>query len=69
MMKITLNNRPETLPNKDSFSIDDLLEHKNFTFKFLVVRINGETIRREDYDRVMIREGDDVKVIHLISGG
>lgn len=69
MMRITLNNRPETLPDKDSFSINDLLEYKNFTFKFLVVRVNGKTIRGEDYDRVMIREGDDVKVIHLISGG
>lgn len=68
-MKITLNNRPETIPDKDSLSISELLVYKNFTFKFLVVRVNEKAIRREDYDRVMIREGDDVKVIHLISGG
>ncbi len=68
-MEITLNNRPEKIPGKDMISVSDLLKHKNFTFKFLVVRVNDNTVKTDEYNSVMIRNGDDVKVIHLISGG
>ncbi len=68
-MKITLNNRPETIPEMEEMTVSELLDYKTFTFKFLVIRINGKTIKKEEYDSATIREGDDVKVIHLISGG
>ncbi len=68
-MTITLNNRPEDFVEKSSMTVRELLEAKNFTFKFLVVRINGKTIMPNDYDKTEISDGDDVKVIHLISGG
>lgn len=68
-MQITLNNRPEEFAEKSSMTVRELQEVKNFTFKFLVVRLNGKTIMPDDYDKAEIRDGDDVKVIHLISGG
>ncbi len=68
-MKIILNNRPETIPGIERMTVRELLEHKRFTFKFLVVRINGKPIKPADYDSQTVRGGDDVKVIHLISGG
>ena len=68
-MQITLNNRPEEIAGKESLTVAELLEHKNYTFKFLVVRINGKTIKPSEYNDAMVRDGDNVKVIHLISGG
>lgn len=68
-MKITLNNKPEEIAGKDSLTVKELLDHKNFSFKFLVVRINGETIKPAGYEDSLIRDGDQVQVIHLISGG
>ncbi len=68
-MTIILNNRPEDFVDKSSMTIRELLEAKNFTFKFLVVRINGKTIMPDDYYKAEIVDGDDVKVLHLISGG
>ncbi len=68
-MKITLNNTSETIPGKETVTVSELLELKNYTFKFLVVRINDKAIKPKDYSESIIREGDDVKVIHLISGG
>ena len=68
-MKIKLNNRPEDFVDKSSMTVRELLEAKNFTFKFLVVRINGKAVLPNDYDKAEIGDGDDVKVIHLISGG
>ena len=67
-MTITLNNRSENLDHS-SLTVSELLKVKNFTFKLLVVKINGKLVKKEDYNNTHIRDGDDVAVIHLISGG
>lgn len=67
-MKIVLNNNPEKV-EREEMTISELLKWKNFTFKMLVVKINGKVIKKSDYDSARIHEGDDVIVLHLISGG
>jgi len=67
-MKIILNNREESF-RKSRMTIRDLLNEKNFTFKMLVVKINGQLVRKENYDSATFGDGDEVTVLHLISGG
>ena len=67
-MKIVLNNNTENL-DFDSITVTGLLKFKNFTFKMLIVKINGKLIRKTDYETTVIFDGDDVNVLHLISGG
>jgi len=67
-MQITLNNRVETL-EVVRLTVSELLKVKNFTFKMLIVKINGKLINKTEYDTAEIADGDDVQVIHLISGG
>ena len=67
-MKIILNNNPEEIPG-DSVSVNELLSHKHFTFKMLIIKINGVLIKKAEYELTMISDGDDVTVLHLISGG
>lgn len=67
-MKILLNNRRETI-EPDNITVNELLKLKNFTWKMLVIKINGKVIKRHEYDLLKINEGDDVAVIHLITGG
>jgi thiamine biosynthesis protein ThiS len=67
-MEITLNNRKETL-DRDHITISELIKHKNFTFKLLVTKVNGKLIRKEERDGAIIKDGDDVTILHLISGG
>jgi thiamine biosynthesis protein ThiS len=67
-MKITLNNIPEQF-EPDTMTVSELLSIKNFTFKMLIIKINGVLIKKTDYDMATIRNGDDVQVLHLISGG
>ncbi len=50
-------------------TVRELLEEKNFTFKMLVIKINNKLVRKEEYDTAVVREGDNVIVLHLISGG
>ena len=67
-MKITLNNRPEEISGEE-ISIQQLITYKNFTFKLLVTKLNGKLVKKENRGQAMIRDGDKVDVIHLISGG
>ena len=67
-MRIQLNNNPESI-TEDRITINELLKIKNFTFKMLIVKINGQLIKKTEYDVAEIKEGDDVMVLHLISGG
>lgn len=67
-MEITLNNNIETFES-DSFNITELLKLKNFTFRMLVIKVNDKVVKREEYDSVFVKNGDNVSVIHLISGG
>ena len=67
-MQINLNNRVEELED-DRLTASELLKIKNFTFKMLIIRINGKLIEKSDYDSAEVVDGDDVQVLHLISGG
>jgi len=67
-MKIILNNT-ETELSLNRMNIQELLNEKKFTFKMLVIKVNGVIVRKDDYETTMISNGDKVDVIHLISGG
>lgn len=69
-MKITLNNREEIIEtDKPLLTITELFEIKKFSFKNLVVKINGILIKRDEYAGAVFKDGDKVDVIHMISGG
>lgn len=67
-MKIVLNNREEVF-ECDGMTVSELLRYKSFTFKMLVIKINGILVRKADYESATVRDGDEVQVLHLISGG
>lgn len=67
-MKITLNNRPDTF-DEDVLTIDELILKKNFTFTHLVTKLNGKVVKKEDRGKVSVKSGDEVTVLHLVSGG
>jgi thiamine biosynthesis protein ThiS len=67
-MEITLNNNKETV-QEEHISVADLIRIKNYTFKLLVTKVNGQLVKKEERDKVFIKDGDEVMVLHLISGG
>jgi len=54
---------------EENMTINRILKLMNYTFRMLVVKVNGELIRKENYDKFIVPENADVKIIHLISGG
>lgn len=67
-MEITLNNRKETIDSA-SMTVAELIQYKNFTFKLLVTKINGKLVKKDERSSALIKDGDDVTVMHLVSGG
>jgi sulfur carrier protein len=67
-MKITLNNNSESF-NVVTCTVRELLQMKNFTFKMLIIKVNGQLVKKDEYDVFTVKDGDDVNVLHLISGG
>jgi len=67
-MKITLNNREEEFDG-DQLTVTELLQVKKFTFKMLVIKVNGHLVKKSEHNTAIIKDGDDVMVLHLISGG
>jgi len=67
-MKIRLNNRTEEF-DRDEMTVSEMLKIKRFTYRMRIVKINGRLIRKEDYDSAVIRDGDDVQMLYLMSGG
>jgi len=67
-MKITLNNRQEEY-DRESMTLTELIELKSFSFRLLVTKVNGILIRKEQRNETIIHDGDQVAIIHMISGG
>ena len=67
-MKITLNNREEII-DVDELTISKLLKIKNYTFHLMITKVNGKLFKKTDRENAIINDGDNVAVIHMISGG
>lgn len=67
-MEIVLNNRKETIQG-GPMTVNELIKARNYTFKMLVTKVNGQLVRVEERDTVMVSDGDKVDILHLISGG
>ncbi len=68
-MKIILNNRNEIIENTEKISINELIKYKNFSFKLIVTKLNDKLVKKEARKDTYIKEGDNVVIMHLISGG
>ncbi|MFA6653626.1 MAG: sulfur carrier protein ThiS [Candidatus Delongbacteria bacterium] len=67
MGKITVNGHE--IDWNDNMTIRNVLDRMKYSFRMLVIKVNGTIVKREDWETFPVPEGADVKVIHLMSGG
>ena len=65
--KITVNK--EAIDWEEGMTVDRILEIMKYSFKMIVVKVNGELVVKEHYNTKIIPEGAEVQVLHLIAGG
>jgi len=68
-MNKTIKVNQETIDWEQNMTIDRVLKIMNYTFKMIVVKVNGDLVKKEDYNTKIILEGAEVQIIHLIAGG
>lgn len=67
MKTITVNGH--TVDWTEGMTISDVLRIMNYTFRMLVIKIDGKLVPKDSYQTAIVPEGATVHVIHLISGG
>jgi sulfur carrier protein len=65
---ILVNNRDE-IPWQHGMTVTKLLEVCRYTSPHIAVFVNGELVRRPQYESYPIADGADVRVLHMIAGG
>jgi thiamine biosynthesis protein ThiS len=65
---IRVNKRVE-IEWREGMTVSDLLESLDYTYHHIIVKVNGELVRKEAYGSYVVPDGADVKAIHLIAGG
>ena len=65
---IRVNDRDE-IEWQEGMTVAQLLQVCRFTSPKIAVFVEGELVRREDYDHHLVPDGAEVKVLHLIGGG
>ncbi len=65
--KITVNS--QVIDWEEDMTVQRVLDVMKYTFRMLVVKVNGELIKRQDYESTLVPENAVVQVIHLVAGG
>ena len=66
-MRVQLNG--ETKELAEGLSLEELLAQLNLAPERLAVELNREVVRRADWPRVKLSEGDRVEIVHFVGGG
>jgi thiamine biosynthesis protein ThiS len=54
---------------RDGMTVRDAMNEMRFTFPLVVVSVNGVIIPPDELDSHLLKDGDEVMVLHLTSGG
>ncbi len=57
------------VPWQAGMTVDDLLEACGFTYRPLIVSVNGVLVPPDQYTTHPVADGDEVRAIHVIAGG
>lgn len=58
-----------TIPWEEGMTVRRVLQVMNYSFRMLVIKIDGKLVKRDAYDSTPVPAGADVMVYHMISGG
>ncbi|MGC8780731.1 MAG: sulfur carrier protein ThiS [Anaerolineae bacterium] len=54
---------------RPGMTVQDVLDALKFSFRMIVVKINGQVILRKDFATTEVPDGAEMQAIHMISGG
>lgn len=66
-MKVIINGEPREVP--DRVNVEELIEYLGLRGERIAVERNREIVRRADWTRTLIEEGDELEIVHFVGGG
>jgi sulfur carrier protein len=66
-MQIRVNGSLETIPF--SLSIKEYLLNKGLKPESVVIELNGQVVKREQWERIVLKENDELEVLRFVGGG
>ena len=67
VINITLNGEPREVPGE--IRLDSLLELFSLPNQRVAIEMNGDVVRRPDWPRQIVNDGDKIEVVHFVGGG
>lgn len=67
MLKITVNDAPQTVPV--GTTVEVLLGLLGLQPRFLAVELNRRVIPRGEHRQTMLTDGDQIEIVTLVGGG
>ena len=67
MIAVTINGKAVQL--EGSVSLEQFLDERNVDTKFVAVAYNGNVLQKEDYNGIVLTEGDVVEIVQPVGGG
>lgn len=66
-MRVQING--ESREVRDQLTLSDLLSELSLTPARIAIELNGEVVRRTDWVKTFLAEGDRLEVVHFVGGG
>jgi len=66
-MNIYINGQPHELPANST--VANLIEQLVLTGKRIAVELNQEIVPRSEHTNTLLKEGDQLEIVHAIGGG
>ena len=67
MMQVTLNGAPQAFA--EPLSIEALLLTLNLRKELVAIELNRQIVRRTDYGKHVLCEGDALEIVEFVGGG
>ena len=67
MMEILLNGEKRKV--HWDLSLSELLKHFSLPSERIAIELNREVVRRMDWAKIKVCEGDNLEIIHFVGGG
>lgn len=67
MLRIEVNGKDREVA--DGRTVAGLLEDLELDGRLVVVELNRQIIRRTEIEDVVLREGDQIEIVHFVGGG
>ncbi|GGF86093.1 sulfur carrier protein ThiS [Paenibacillus albidus] len=67
-MKLLINGKPVE-SHGDCRTVADLISLPEWSGRLMIIELNGEIISKENYEHILLAEGDRLELVHFVGGG